>query len=86
MSFLPWGAGPRNCIGISFAYMMVKIAIARILLGAEIQTTDETPVSKFNNQSFQAEINVLALKKHEKVESKNPKCFRHVFQRNHNTL
>jgi len=43
MTFLPWGAGPRNCIGMRFAYMMVKIAIARILLGGEIQPTEGTP-------------------------------------------
>jgi len=44
MTFLPWGAGPRNCIGMRFAYMMVKIAIARVLLSCQILPTDETPL------------------------------------------
>jgi len=44
MSFMPWGAGPRNCIGMRLAYMMVKVAIARILLSCEILPTDKTPL------------------------------------------
>ncbi|XP_064093932.1 cytochrome P450 3A19-like [Macrobrachium nipponense] len=41
-SFLPFGLGPRNCIGFRFALMEGKIAIARLLQRYCIQMCDLT--------------------------------------------
>ncbi|KAG4076059.1 hypothetical protein HA402_010854 [Bradysia odoriphaga] len=32
LSFLPFGAGPRNCIGMKFAYMEAQLALAKLIL------------------------------------------------------
>ncbi|XP_066944032.1 cytochrome P450 3A29-like [Macrobrachium rosenbergii] len=41
-SFLPFGLGPRNCIGFRFAFMEGKIALARLLRRYCIQMCDLT--------------------------------------------
>ncbi|KAG4072232.1 hypothetical protein HA402_005954 [Bradysia odoriphaga] len=32
LSFLPFGAGPRNCIGMRFAYMEIQLVLANLIL------------------------------------------------------
>ncbi|XP_076250718.1 cytochrome P450 6k1-like isoform X1 [Rhynchophorus ferrugineus] len=44
MYYIPFGAGPRNCIGGRFALMNMKIAISKILLNFECVRVAETPV------------------------------------------
>lgn len=41
-SFLPFGAGPRNCIGMRFALIEAKLAIARLVLKFKFVKCDKT--------------------------------------------
>nr|CAB3235838.1 cytochrome P450 CYP3-like member 3 [Phallusia mammillata] len=41
--FQPFGAGPRNCIGMRFALIEMKMAISKILLNFEVDMCPDTP-------------------------------------------
>ncbi|CAG2109409.1 unnamed protein product [Medioppia subpectinata] len=43
-TYLPFGSGPRNCVGMSFALMATKLALARIVLRYEFSRSPRTPV------------------------------------------
>nr|ARO89867.1 cytochrome P450 Cyp3a24 [Andrias davidianus] len=43
-SFLPFGTGPRNCIGMRFALLNMKVAITVLLQHFTFQTCSETPI------------------------------------------
>ncbi|XP_036413080.1 cytochrome P450 3A56-like [Colossoma macropomum] len=43
-AFMPFGAGPRNCIGMRFALVSMKLAIVEILQRFDINVCDETKV------------------------------------------
>ena len=44
VTFLPFGAGPRNCIGMRFAVIEMKLLLASILSKYRFITCDKTPV------------------------------------------
>ena len=39
---IPFGAGPRNCLGMRFAYMEMKFALVRMLKRWNIETCEQT--------------------------------------------
>ena len=41
--FQPFGAGPRNCIGMRFAIMEIKLAFCKILQRFSLDVSDDTP-------------------------------------------
>ncbi|KAK5863672.1 hypothetical protein PBY51_000685 [Eleginops maclovinus] len=43
-AFLPFGAGPRNCIGMRFALLMMKLALVEILQNFSFVTCKETDI------------------------------------------
>ncbi|XP_021957567.1 cytochrome P450 9e2 [Folsomia candida] len=51
-AFLPFGQGPRNCIGMRFALTEVKLAIAQLVHNFDIEPSKRTPIPmKFENAS-----------------------------------
>ncbi|KAI4889690.1 hypothetical protein NFI96_028998 [Prochilodus magdalenae] len=42
--FMPFGSGPRNCIGMRFALVTMKLAIVHILRRFDVSVCDETKV------------------------------------------
>ncbi|KAM3939196.1 cytochrome P450 3A24-like [Leptodactylus fuscus] len=43
-TFLPFGAGPRNCIGMRFAMINMKLAITLLLQNFSLRTCKDTPI------------------------------------------
>ena len=46
-AFMPFGTGPRNCIGMRFALLEIKFLISTILSKYKFNKCDETPVNLF---------------------------------------
>lgn len=42
-TYIPFGAGPRNCIGMRFAYQEVKLCLAKIVRRYRFETAPGTP-------------------------------------------
>ncbi|XP_036139076.1 cytochrome P450 6A1 isoform X2 [Monomorium pharaonis] len=49
MSYLPFGDGPRNCIGSRFAEYQIKLGLIKILRNYKIHICDKTPIPYVNN-------------------------------------
>jgi hypothetical protein len=43
-AYIPFGAGPRNCLGMRFAQMEMKLTLVKFLLKYEFAVSDQTPV------------------------------------------
>ncbi|KAG7459980.1 hypothetical protein MATL_G00216350 [Megalops atlanticus] len=62
-AFLPFGAGPRNCIGMRFAVIMMKLAIVQILQNFSFAVCKETQIPlELGNQGFLAPTKPIKLK------------------------
>lgn len=44
MAFLPFGDGPRNCIGLRFGLMQSKVALIKLLTNFKFSPTKRTTV------------------------------------------
>ena len=42
-TYMPFGQGPRNCIGMRFAYQELKLCLAKIVARYKFTVTDNTP-------------------------------------------
>ena len=40
---MSFGNGPRNCIGMKFAFLELKIGLVKLLLNYEIAASENTP-------------------------------------------
>uniref|UniRef100_A0A7N8YHG7 unspecific monooxygenase n=1 Tax=Mastacembelus armatus TaxID=205130 RepID=A0A7N8YHG7_9TELE len=62
-AFLPFGAGPRNCIGMRFALLVMKLAIVEILQHFSFVTCKETDIPLvLGNNIFSTPKNPIKLK------------------------
>ncbi|XP_040891806.1 cytochrome P450 3A30-like [Toxotes jaculatrix] len=43
-TYLPFGAGPRNCLGMRFALLMVKLALVEVLQNFSFSVCEETEI------------------------------------------
>ncbi|KAI4495561.1 hypothetical protein M0802_008573 [Mischocyttarus mexicanus] len=49
MTYLPFGDGPRNCIGSRFAINQTKIGLIKTLRKFKVEVCDKTPIPFINN-------------------------------------
>lgn len=54
-SYMPFGLGPRNCVGMRFALLTIKTTLAKTLLKYHVSPTADSqqyPASKFQRHAF----------------------------------
>lgn len=63
-TFMPFGDGPRACIGYRFGILQVRIALVKLLQQFEVSTCSKTPIPMKYNPSrlLLAPINGIWLK------------------------
>lgn len=49
MAFLPFGEGPRNCIGARFAMFQTKMGLVKIIQNYRVDVCDKTPIPYVNS-------------------------------------
>lgn len=42
LAFMAFGAGPRNCIGMKFAFIELKMCLVKILSKFQVKSTEKT--------------------------------------------
>uniref|UniRef100_A0A3B3QYZ8 unspecific monooxygenase n=1 Tax=Paramormyrops kingsleyae TaxID=1676925 RepID=A0A3B3QYZ8_9TELE len=52
-TFLPFGMGPRNCIGMRFALVIMKMVVVKLLQNFHLETCKETQTPLQINAMFQ---------------------------------
>ncbi len=55
-AFIAFGAGPRNCIGMKFAYAEMQIALVKILRKFEFEKVED-----FNSQLNFCDFSILGI-------------------------
>uniref|UniRef100_A0A8C0GGQ7 unspecific monooxygenase n=1 Tax=Chelonoidis abingdonii TaxID=106734 RepID=A0A8C0GGQ7_CHEAB len=61
--YLPFGAGPRNCLGMRFALLSIKVAIASLLQNFTFRPCKETPIPlKLSSKGFITPMEPIILK------------------------
>lgn len=54
--FMPFGLGPRNCIGMRFAQMIMKLLVVKLLQNFSMETSKETQIPLELNAMFQPKV------------------------------
>ncbi|CAM4350580.1 unnamed protein product [Leuciscus chuanchicus] len=55
-AFMPFGLGPRNCIGMRFALMIMKLLVVKLLQNFTVETSKETQIPLELNAIFQPKV------------------------------
>ena len=58
-AFMPFGYGPRNCVGMRFALLEIKLTVAKLLKKYKLERTEKTAVSMINPFKLQSFRNIF---------------------------